>query len=184
MTEKKDPHWEGTIIIGLAGRKKVGKDTAADYFVDTYKGAIKINFSDPILEEVNTMLAVHDLQVDPDNKEPYRRLLQEWGELRREQDEDYWNKKIEKRIDRYIRNKKKLILVCGPRAIPEFEMVRVRSGELWKIIRPLKTADVHKTEQSVDAYGSFDRYILNDSSIPRLEIKIEKTLDDLLEERD
>ena len=181
---KKDPHWERAIIIGVAGRKRVGKDSTADHFTNIYNNTIKINFSDPILEEVNAMLAVHNIKIDSDNKERYRPLLQEWGDLRREQDEDYWNKQVEQKINRCVENGEKLILACGPRAASEFEMIKACGGELWKVIRPLEATDQHSTEQSVDTYDNFDRYIRNDRGILHLQEQVEKTLDTLLEERD
>lgn len=181
---KKNPKWKGCVVLGLAGRKKVGKDSAADYLVERYNKSIKINFSDPILEEVNEMLAVHNMKIDPSNKEPYRRLLQEWGELRREEDEDYWNRKVEANIDRAIKSGRKLVLVCGPRAIPEFHMVKERGGELWKIIRPAWEAkDPNITEQILDDYANYDRYILNDASMSRFHAKIEQALKELVKDR-
>lgn len=184
---RSEPYWKGTIILGLAGRKKTGKDTAADYLVEKYSGVVKINFSDQIIKELDTMLAAQGLSVDLENKEPFRPLLQEWGEFRRSQDEDYWIQQTGNLVDQAVKDKKKLILVCGPRSIPEFEMVHIRGGELWKIIRPALEAEqkmeesTNITEEILDRYSKFDRYLLNDSSMERFYEKVDKTLSELVE---
>jgi hypothetical protein len=181
---KEKPYWDGTLVLGLAGRKKVGKDTVADYLVERYADTVKINFSDVIIEEFDKMLAVVDRKVDPANKEPWRPSLQAWGEFRRREDLDYWNRQIEAALEREIEAKRKLILLCGPRSIPEFQMVKIRGGELWRIIRPTlegEGRDENVTEEIIDQYSKFDRYILNDNTKDKLQVKVDDALKELVE---
>jgi hypothetical protein len=56
------------MIIGLCGKKRVGKDTVADYLVNKY-GFVKYSFSQPIKEVAKIMFDFSDEQLYGDLKE-------------------------------------------------------------------------------------------------------------------
>lgn len=64
------------MIIGLAGRKGVGKDTAADYIISHYRFQ-KLAFADPLKEICRILFLLNDAQLyDPIEKE---RVDERWG---------------------------------------------------------------------------------------------------------
>lgn len=78
------------MIIGLAHRAQVGKDTVGEYLVKQY-GFVRHAFADPLKEEVNAILSVFGRRYREEDKEILRPLLIAWGEYRRHQNPGYWS---------------------------------------------------------------------------------------------
>ena len=58
------------MIIGLCGKKRVGKDTFADYLVDNYNFD-KYAFANPLKEACRIMFCFNDEQLYGDQKEDF-----------------------------------------------------------------------------------------------------------------
>lgn len=79
---------EKKILIGLSGKPKAGKTTAAEILREM--GVVNhYEMSDPIIKEINVMLGAIGLGYDSDQKAVYRPLLQWLANLRRSQSERY-----------------------------------------------------------------------------------------------
>lgn len=86
-----------TIVIGIAGRKGVGKSTLADILRELIPGSEVVAFADAlkadVVNMVNNALATHYTRGDLEREKAqvWGPILQGWGELcRREYGEDYW----------------------------------------------------------------------------------------------
>ena len=120
----------GTIFIGLSGKSGNGKDAVARFIIDRFgerteivdgeaqiKGykIIRYAFADALKEEVSgkeeELSKKYNLPYEPLNK--YRKLLQFYGMLKRNEDSNYWIKKLAKRID--ADKEAKVILVTDVR---------------------------------------------------------------------
>ena len=77
------------MIIGLSGKKRVGKDTVADYLVSKY-GFIKYSFADPIKAVAKILFGFSENQLYGNNKEEIDRLenLYSWHFVN-----NFWNYK-------------------------------------------------------------------------------------------
>ena len=124
-------------IIGLSGYPRSGKDVAANYLIETYASVAKVNFSDPIIDEVNSFLSPHGHQINESNKSQpmYRALLQSWGTARRVEDEGYWVDSLRARV-RDLSVDNRLVLVCGLRALSDAALVEELGGQHWRVVRP------------------------------------------------
>lgn len=153
-------------IIGLSGYPRAGKDVAANYLIENYRSVAKINFSDPIIDEVNQFLAPLGHQINEGNKsEPiYRALLQVWGTARRVEDENYWVDRLRDRVQQ-LSAENRLVLVCGVRALSDAQLVEDVGGQHWRVSRPGNDYQAeHTIERQLDHLDD-DSFVLieNDS---------------------
>lgn len=104
------------IYVGISGKSGSGKDTVAKFIIDRFgkktvveDGVIKDTgycitryaFADALKEEIagreRELCQKYNLPYEPDNK--FRTLLQFYGMLRRNEDSNYFIKKLAKKID-------------------------------------------------------------------------------------
>lgn len=183
-------------IIGLTGRKRVGKDTTARALVDLLGGLCCVEtmaFADPMRDMLLALDpwvpsnvgwgygrrlrgAVRDFGGFETLKgsiygTEYRRLMQRLGtEAGREVlGEDVWVDALSRRLDASasINN---LVIVTDVRFDNEARLIRERGGEVWEVIR-LRVAgppeDDHASEQGID--GSLvNRYVSNNGTVADL----------------
>lgn len=154
-------------IVGLAGKKQVGKDTVAKYLSLKY-GYQKLAFGDFVKNEVKTMLKAVGIIYQEEDKEKFRWLLQRWGDFRKEQDPQYWIKKVFHEVQKYPR-----VVISDCRFINEIEEVKKRGGVVFKIIRNTNLKDSHPSEKEIDLYQNFDAIIENNGTIEELYQKID-----------
>lgn len=137
-------------IIGLTGRAGCGKDTVADFLVETH-GFIKLAFADPLRDGAKAMLGLTDEELSRrENKEALiewlgcspRHVLQtlgtEWG--RELIHPDLWLRITERRVERVLAMPPcqhiNGIVLSDVRFENEADWVRRIGGTVWNINRP------------------------------------------------
>lgn len=104
------------IYVGISGKSGHGKDSVAQFIIDRFGKKIVVEdgeirevgynikrfaFADALKEEVSgrekELCEKYNLPYEPDNN--HRTLLQHYGMLRRDEDSNYWIKKLAKKID-------------------------------------------------------------------------------------
>jgi hypothetical protein len=144
------------IVIGLVGRKRVGKDTVGDYLVKHY-GFTRVAFADALKKVVAAAFGLTDGELDGAEKETVvprlgvsaRKIMQEVGMMFR----DDLPKRIPALTDTWIRAA--LQHVVGPRVVitdirfpNEYACVRaLPNSHVWEIRRgPRVAAPEHVSE--------------------------------------
>jgi len=139
-------------LIGLMGKKRSGKDTAAEVFVG--EGFIKFAYGDKLKEVVRFMYpALTYGQLYGEQKEDMteygysaRHLMQEIGENFRDIDPLIWMRPL----DRLYRSTQVNIVVTDVRHDNEMEQIWRLHGEIWEVKRPaLNSLDTHKSENGI-----------------------------------
>lgn len=169
-----------TIVIGLGGKLRSGKDTVADYLASQHD-FVKIGMSDALREALYTLNPIisggqfspYERYRDIDDRAGYteakkipevRRLLQVLGtEVGRQIiSENVWVDIVERRIAEY-RAQGRSVALTGVRFENEQSMIRRIGGTLVWITRPgLDTAEAHAAHASEQATGEdFDLTIAN-----------------------
>jgi len=153
-------------VIGVAGKPRAGKDVAADYLEAYYQDVARVNFSDPIILEVNSWLQSSGHVITQSNKSAaiYRSLLQAWGMSRREENGFYWVDSLRKVITRLQDNGTRLVLICGVRALSDLELVEELGGECWLVERPGNTYQAEHAIENALAQIPRDRFRIIENS--------------------
>lgn len=167
------------MIIGLSGRARVGKDTAAWALAPL--GFARVAFADP-MREMLRCLGLTDADMEGEAKErpvrhlglSYRRLAQtlgtEWG---RSLDPDLWVNVAMRRIDD-LTSTGQHVVVTDVRFDNEATLIRSLGGMVWRIERDVESVASHASENGVnrdliDAVirndGELDEFIFNVRSI-------------------
>lgn len=178
--------------IGLAGWARSGKDTVADYLVETYDYT-KMSFAAPMKEamyRLNPRITVNEvpntaLRIGIDiygwdgikERSPDARgLLQRFGtEVGREMfGENFW-------VDAAIKD-----VPDGAKAVfsdvrypNEADAIKKLGGKVWRVMRPgVGPANDHESEHALNDY-SFDTIINNSNSIDELHSQVGSLLSSL-----
>lgn len=149
-------------LVGLSGKKRHGKNSVymlAKMLLDEDETGrvIRMGFADALKEEARTAgwNGVKD--------EAGRRLLQTMGVSRREQDPEYWVRKLRSRIVEEVLKgyRSELIFITDVRFPNEASMLRGLGAELWRVVRPdLKSEDTHVSETALDDYRLWDQVLV------------------------
>lgn len=153
-------------IIAFTGKKASGKTTATDYLlskaVEHESGSLqieKINMKVGIISEMKEKMvgsleflsAIYEMSIDELFKEKpagMRKLMQDYGLMRRGDDPDYWVKKWAEKVKQSTAN---VVVVDDVRFPNELEAVFANNGEVYRIIRLGQEAtDFHETETALD----------------------------------
>lgn len=180
------------MIIGLLGKKRVGKDTVADYLVKSH-GFTKLSFADPLKRACQELFSWNDVQIYGNEEKEIvdkywgitpRQSLQYVGtELIRNQMEnlipgikdDFWVKCAMRIIDK---NPNKNYVIADCRFINEVNAIHAAGGSIWKISRDGVTSDdSHASETGIDEITEYEDTIQNDGTI----LELYKKIDELLE---
>ena len=167
-----------TMVIGLAGYARSGKDTVADMLVKQH-GFVKVRFADALKRGLATMLGLTEAQLDGDEKEvviPWlgcspRHLMQtlgtEWG--RRMIHPDMWVKATEQHLKRLAAGGCRRIVISDVRFENEAKLVKYL-GVLVKVDRPgFGPANGHVSEDAAVVAPYLDAVLVNDGSLEDLE---------------
>jgi hypothetical protein len=171
-----------SLIIGISGWARAGKDTIADYLVKSH-GFKKMSFADPMRESllrldplvrtlegnvVHLSQLVHTSgwELTKAITDDLRPLMQRLGtEVGREMfGTDFW---VDLALSKIKKNEKIVIADC--RFQNEANAIRKVSGQVWRVERPgYLAANDHISEHDLDNY-TFDTIFPNNSEINNLE---------------
>lgn len=195
------------IVIGISGKKRAGKDTAAQIMrakaLASGFTVVRRALADLLKEECATAISEeadhYDLsyenvlkEMNTDGvKEKYRLLLQWWGtQFRRHMcGEDYWIRAMRLWIECHtISNEmmqpghpspKQMILIPDIRFPNEVEMVKQLGGFVIRLNRPEtdSVADTHISECALDDFTEWDGIIWNREGLDVLRESIHYWLD-------
>jgi hypothetical protein len=171
--------------IGIIGKARSGKDTAALYFVRKH-AYTRLAFADPLKEMtlsinplVPTGYGVH-VRLDAlirdvgweyakDNYPEVRRLLQHTGQSIREHDDNYWVNAMDRKLDT-AEAWNLPVVVADVRYPNEAEALRARGFTLVRIVRPERLngdAALHSSETALNAFEA-DHVVYNTAGIEDL----------------
>lgn len=166
-------------LIGLAGLKGAGKDSAAFYLSRCF-GFRRLALADPIRDG---LLAMLDLTLDELNNRAFkeapidwlgcspRHLMQtlgtEWG--RTHIAGDLWLRIASRRISASQNEGHRNIVITDIRFENEAEWIREQGGVIWHIVRPADSdvSDQHLSEAGIQVWPG-DEVILNRGSLDDL----------------
>lgn len=167
---------EDSIVIGLCGLPRAGKDTVADYLVKEY-GFIKISFAEGVYKVAQDIF---------DMKEKDRDLLIAVGQKMREIDPRVWIKQAEKRIEEERARGNNRFVISDMRFLNEYDWIMgMPLGFVTRVYAPLKERkkrpgfneqDDYKASEGLLENLSMFSTILNDSDIPAAEAEVDKEM--------
>jgi hypothetical protein len=186
------------VLIGLLGRKRVGKDTLANILINKY-GFHQLVLADPLKEACRALFDFNDEQLYGDLKETVdknwgitpRKAFQYLGtdiirnkfhELIPDIQDNFW---IRRMIVRY----KKLqqiygedvdVVVSDLRFHNEINEIYKHNGIVIKIERNNKIEDDHISEKTIDSINTYDYLIKNDSSLDEYILKATQVINNIL----
>ena len=153
-------------IIGFTGHKGNGKTTAVDYIknrlITESESPIKvekINIKDCLIDEMKThfptvlqeISSIYEMTIEELFKEKpplMRKVMQDFGVMRRSESEDYWYSKWEKKVRE---SNSDVILTDDIRFMSEYDAVGRHRGQVYKIVREgVENTDTHATETEID----------------------------------
>jgi hypothetical protein len=160
-----------TKIIGIVGKKGSGKDALMLALAKHHEKVIRVAFADDLKEEVCRMFGITRTHLD-NNKEKFRRILQELGTLRKEYNgNNYWVDKVREKINLHMANGD-LVICTDCRFHHETALIKSLGGKLVRVTRPSQKDDgdthVSETEQEGIAV---DETVINDGSLSDLNNK-------------
>ncbi len=171
------------MIIGLSGYARSGKDTVADFLVQSY-GFERISFADPIRkilydlnpsidgEKLATMVDTYGWDIAK-SKAEVREFLQVLGYSARQKiHPDVWVMAAFSTM-----SADKNYVIADVRFINEADKIKAFNGEIWRIERPgISAVNDHISEHELNGY-SFDWAIDNDGTVEQLEFVVKKYYD-------
>ena len=170
-----------TLVIGLCGYARSGKDTVADLLVKQH-GFVKVRFADALKRGLAEMFGLTPAQLDGDEKEtvvPWLgvspRYLQqtlgtEWG--RNLVHQGVWGLATERRLERLVKHGIKRIVLSDVRFENEAVMTKYL-GALVRIDRPgVGAVNGHVSEDATVVYPYLDAVVVNDGTLEDLEDKV------------
>lgn len=170
-------------LIGIAGRKRVGKDETAKAIEKCVTGkfnVIHFSFGEEIVKEAADLLG-QPIEEILKNKKFYRPLLQWWKEYRVRLVPNYWNQKLLEEVESEIKStpsKNHLFIVTGIR-IPE-ELMFLNDIKINSMVCFVKRntglrEDPHASENSITE-DSCDWTLENNGTLESLELQVSKML--------
>jgi len=192
------------LIVGFSGKKRVGKDTAADIAAEEH-GFERDAFAAPIKTIAQEVFHLDDHQVYGGAKEkedPFwgmtpREIMQRTGTefARGTFHEEVWVDSFRRRMEETDAQR---IVVTDVRFPNEVEAIQELGGYVVRIRRPEKEPDLnpvlstiarqfplitdwlpskyHQSETALDAYAGFDRTMFNSGSLKTFELRVDRLL--------
>jgi len=166
-----------SLLIGLAGRARCGKDTVAKYLVANHEFQ-QFSFAFPIKEALRSMFGIDPL-IDDEHKEVniswigrsprqlYQLLGTEFGRDRVHP--DIWVRTLEYRLFQDgLPDAGADLVISDCRFDNEADWIRSKGGQVWHIVRTNnKKVQSHRSEDGIRLMAD-DKIIDNSFSIPEL----------------
>lgn len=175
-------------LIGLVGRRGVGKDTVGDYLVSRH-GFRKQAFARPIKEACALLFQVDPLVFEDRtlketplkyNLSP-RQMAQLVGTdfFRNQVSPTFWLDYFE---DWLASHRDEAVVVTDVRFQNEVDLIRKLGGEVWFIARNTgdrnEVADLHISESGIDSLSNITRTVPNDGTLEELHASVERLLEE------
>lgn len=175
--------------IGLIGKARSGKDTAAAHLVQT-RAYTRLAFADPLKDmaltinpyiptgygvtvRLSSLIADVGWEYAKDKYPEVRRVLQSTGQTVREHDEGFWVDVLRRKVNT-AESWNLPVVVTDVRYENEADMLRSRGFHLVRIIRPERlngSAAIHTSETALDGFAA-DATIYNTAGIADLHARI------------
>lgn len=184
------------MLIGLTGKKRAGKDTAAARLIDEH-GFTRLAFADPLKavaarlpvviptatggERLSSLLASRGWEQAKERPE-VRALLQDLGlAMREEVDEDIWTLAIRNRARRIL-DEGGSVVITDVRFPNELDLIEDLGGFHVHIDRPgLVASDPHPSETALEPYyASAIATISNGDTLAALKCAVDEVVEVLL----
>lgn len=178
------------IVIGIAGKKRHGKNTVANILREqlnhieglqfhefSFAYELKLEVAYALAPNSVTEREEHLNRMNHDDyKEFYRPILQWWGtEFRRSQDEAYWVKKIDQKIQACPKNS--VAAITDVRFPDEARYVLDQDGFLYRVFREsVKHNDQHASEIALDNWIDWTDVVLNNGSLDDLSTEVHEVV--------
>lgn len=177
-------------LLGLTGKKRSGKNYTATIIrkvAEPEIQVIELSFASALKKEVASFLAIDIAELEGENKEEYRTLLQWWGTdyRRNKYGDNYWIDRMDEAVQRIkqpswlqwakelfgSKPKNIVIVITDVRFPNEAEYVINNGGCLWHVVNPDQTEDansLHASETAMDKYPHYPTTLINkrDNEIP------------------
>ena len=158
------------IIIGLAGKKRSGKTTAANHLLKLASEhglqPIRIGFADTIKAEVAKIFG----PCTDENKATIRPVYQAVGEaMKALHGEHVWVKRLQESWNHYRNHGFNVLIIDDVRFPYEADIIKGMGGHVWRITRPETDnhGDNHISESSVDSIVG-DHVYTNEKKVEEL----------------
>lgn len=174
------------VLIGITGRKQVGKDTAAKYLCRRHK-FIKYAFAQPLKEACKLLFLLSGDQLhdnilketlDPRWQMTPRQIMQMIGTdiFRDHVDKEFWTKRFQMWLDSQDHEN---IVISDVRFQNEVDIIKKNGGYVLEVQRHhgLASSDHHASETQV--LQGIDMTLTNDGDVKNLFHQIEESMSKL-----
>jgi len=185
------------MIIGIAGKKRSGKDTISDYLIQEYK-FIKYGFADPIKDIAKIIFGFTEEQLYGNEKDIIdlhwgikpRDFFQKFGTdygqfifpehfpeiFKGKNERGLWVKVFKNwYLDKLDKDPDIKVIINDVRFFHEYDIIKYLGGYIIKVNRNNSLNDEHISENELDN-TNFDCIIQNNSSIQDLYRKIKEII--------
>lgn len=166
-----------TLIIGISGKRGVGKTTAANYLVEIHRFK-KVSFGDKLKEMAGWLLPFKPIDFSPSGKEKKfmdydwtpREFLINFGQFMRYHDPEYWLKYSD--VDQDTKGK---IVIDDVRFPNEVDYLKSLGAKIIRINR-FENLNIYgkdlndPSETSLDDYKGFDYVIESSRNIKKTDL--------------
>lgn len=188
------------MIIGLHGKKRVGKDTVYEIIRSSYPHAVRLAFADKMRESIAALFdipveemedlkeseATFNLETDGTNKTfTWREFIQRYGtEAHRNVfGQDFWiNAVFPTAFPTAYVDPSNITIVTDVRFHNEAQRILDLGGHIISVVRPDKEyiSDSHVSEKGLsEEFISYE--IVNDGSLEQLQERVLKVIDNILD---
>jgi hypothetical protein len=176
-------------VVGISGRKRCGKDTAADILCEEY-GYEKYSFADPIKSACREIFGFDDDQLygskkeDPDSYWGFspREAMQVFGtdSFRDHFGSDIWVRRLFQRLRLWLPRRAVIPDVRFPNEVEAIQNIGGRVIRIDASVR-LGSDDTHPSESSLSSYDGFDHTIDNNGTEQQFKERIKQYFSDFHE---
>lgn len=172
------------IVVGIAGRKRHGKDTLADFAIKVLESkgctTIKRHLATPLKEEIIRIVAdatgedfeeLRQRAYTDDGKGEFRLGWQWWGtDIWRLRDPNRWVTLLRAQLEADRAAGVDVVFVPDMRFPNEAALVKELGGYTVLVQRPgMDDGDGHASEHALDGYREWNTVIRNDSDLSALQ---------------